>query len=113
MINIEKTVYDKTEKKDGKRILVMRIWPRGVRKDKIDLWLKELGTERELIEAWKQGKVSWAEFRKRYLASLKGKEETLQKLAKEAKTHTLSLLCSCKDVHHCHRILLKQVIEQI
>ena len=55
MIKTAKTVYDKPESSDGKRILVMRLWPRGVAKDKVDVWLKELGTEEELIkkvEVW-------------------------------------------------------------
>ncbi len=46
MIKTAKTVYDKPESSDGKRILVMRLWPRGVAKDKVDVWLKELGTEK-------------------------------------------------------------------
>ena len=46
MIKTAKTVYDKPESSDGKRILVMRLWPRGVAKDKVVVWLKELGTEK-------------------------------------------------------------------
>jgi uncharacterized protein YeaO (DUF488 family) len=51
MIRIEKSVYDKPDASDGERILVMRIWPRGVSRDKgkIDSWLKELGTEKDLM----------------------------------------------------------------
>ena len=62
MIKTAKTVYDKPESSDGKRILVMRLWPRGVAKDKVDVWFKELGTEKELIKRWKSGKISWKEF---------------------------------------------------
>jgi len=62
MIKTAKTVYDKPESSDGKRILVMRLWPRGVARDKVDVWLKELGTEKELIKRWKSGKISWKEF---------------------------------------------------
>ena len=50
MIKTAKTVCDKPESSDGKRILVMRLWPRGVARDKVDVWLKELGTEKELIK---------------------------------------------------------------
>ncbi len=112
MIKTAKTVYDPEEKSDGKRILVMRLWPRNVRKEKIDLWLKELGTEKETIKEWKEGKISWTDFRKKYLDSLKGKEEQLKSLASEAKKKPITLLCNCKDEEHCHRTLLKKAIEK-
>lgn len=110
MIKIEKTIYDEAEKSDGQRILVMRIWPRGIKKEKIDLWLKELGTENELIKQWKEEKITWAQFTREYKKSLKGKEEILKNLAQESKKKTITLLCSCKDGEHCHRYLLKKAI---
>jgi uncharacterized protein YeaO (DUF488 family) len=64
MLKIEKNIYDKPEQSDGKRILVMRLWPRGISKDKIDVWMKELGTEKELIKKWKAGKIDWSHFAK-------------------------------------------------
>lgn len=111
MLKISKTIYDPPETADGKRILVMSIWPRGISKEKINLWMKELGTEKELIKKWKEEKISWEEFSKEYKKSLKGKEPILKELAQESKKHTISLLCSCKDEKHCHRWLLKQAIE--
>ncbi len=113
MIKTKKTIYDPKDAQDGKRILVMRIWPRGVSKDKIDLWLKEVGTEKELISRWKANKVSWAEFSKEYKKSLKGKEKELKELAALAKHGNITLLCSCKDEEHCHRTLLKEAIEAL
>jgi uncharacterized protein YeaO (DUF488 family) len=111
MIRIDKTVYDPPEPSDGKRVLVMRIWPRGVPRDRVHVWLKELGTQRELISEWKAGRVSWEEFRMRYLEGLRGKEQLLRELAEEAKKGTITLLCSCRDAEHCHRYLLKEAIE--
>lgn len=111
MIKTTKTIYDPPEKSDGKRILVMRMWPRGIKKEKIDLWIKELGTDKELIHKWKTGKISWTELSKEYKKSLKGKEELLQQLASEAKNKTVTLLCSCKEEKHCHRHILKQILE--
>jgi len=112
-IKIEKTVYDKQSPDDGKRILVMRMWPRGVSKDSIDQWEKNLGTEKELIKKWKEKSISWKEFKESYLKSLKGKEDLLQELAQEAKKGTITLLCSCKDAEHCHRTLLKSALEKL
>jgi uncharacterized protein YeaO (DUF488 family) len=74
MIRTEKTVYDPAEESDGKRILVMRTWPRGVPKNKVDIRNKELGTEKELIRRWKAWEVAWAEFAAAYDTSLIGKE---------------------------------------
>lgn len=114
MIKTSKNVYDKAESSDGDRILVMRMWPRGISKEKLKIvdWKKELGTEPELIKEWKQGKLSWPELAKAYRASLKKKEPILKELAEQAKKKTITLLCSCKDEHHCHRTLLKEAIER-
>src|SRR5438445_13055845 len=112
MIKTAKTVYDKPESSDGKRILVMRLWPRGVAKDKVDVWLKELGTEKESIKRWKSGKISWREFERDYKKSLIGKEELLRSLAGEAKKNDITLLCVEKDEARCHRSLLKLASER-
>lgn len=113
MIKITKTIYDPIEKDDGTRILVMKIWPRGVTKSKIDLWVKEVGTDKELIKKWKHGKIDWKEFTHEYRKSLKGKKDVLEKIASIAKRGTITLLCGCKDEKHCHRILLKKAIENL
>ena len=112
MIKTAKTIYDKPEASDGKRILVMRIWPRGISKDKIDIWMKDLGTEKELIKRWKSGKISWTDFAKEYRKSLKGKEATLRELAKESEQKNITLLCTERDTQHCHRTLLAKEIEK-
>jgi uncharacterized protein YeaO (DUF488 family) len=110
MIRIEKSVYAPPEASDGKRILVMTLWPRGISKDKVDLWLKELGTPRDLIRRYKSGGVTWSEFRSEYLKSLKGKEVLLRKLAADSRKGTITLLCTEKDPSTCHRSVLKEAI---
>ena len=111
MIRIVKSVYSPSEPSDGKRILVMTLWPRGVRKDKVDVWMKELGTPRGLIRRFKAGKVPWREFVAEYKKSLRGKEHHLMMLAEQSKTETITLLCTEKDPNHCHRSILKSAIE--
>jgi uncharacterized protein YeaO (DUF488 family) len=112
-IQIEKTVYDKPAPSDGKRILVMTLWPRGVRKESVDLWIKGVGTNMELIKEWKAGKVTRTEYEKRYYRDMKG--EAQRKLVKEiadyAREGPITLLCSCKDSNSCHRSLLKKLVE--
>jgi uncharacterized protein YeaO (DUF488 family) len=112
LIKTQKTVYDKPESSDGERILVMRIWPRGVSKDKIDEWMKDLGTERELIKKWKSGKVTWEEFSKEYRQSLKGKEDLLKDLAQRSEKGNITLLCTDKDPKRCHRTILAEEIQK-
>ena len=112
MIKTSKTIYDRPEPSDGKRILVMRLWPRGISKGRVDIWLKELGTEKELIKRRKSGKISWKEFERDYNKSLSGKEVLLKSLADEARKSDITLLCVEKDEAHCHRSLLKLAIEK-
>jgi uncharacterized protein YeaO (DUF488 family) len=57
------------------RILVMRLWPRGVRKESVNVWFREVGTEVELIKDWKVGRVSRTEYAKRYYRMMKGEEQ--------------------------------------
>ena len=113
MIKIQKTVYDKPELSDGKRILVMKLWPRGISKGKVDTWMKDLGTPKELITQWKTGKISWDKFAKEYRKSLEGKEDLLRNLAQESKKGTITLLCTDKDSNLCHRSILKSAIEEL
>lgn len=108
-----KSVYDPKEASDGRRVLVMTLWPRGVRKETIDEWKKELGTPRDLITKWKGGKITWAKFTQEYRKSLKGKEEQLRMLASESKKGTVTLLCTERDASICHRSILKEAIESL
>jgi uncharacterized protein YeaO (DUF488 family) len=113
LIKIGKSVYDPIEKSDGKRILVMTLWPRGVSKGKVDVWMRELGTPRELIKRWKGGEIPWSRFASEYEKSLEGKEGLIESLAKEARKGTITLLCTEKDPSQCHRSILKEAIEKV
>lgn len=113
MIKISKTVYDPSELIDGKRVLVMSLWPRGISKQKVDVWMKDLGTPRETIKKWKNGEITWAEFTREYRQSLRGKESLLSELSRESRGGTITLLCIEKDSARCHRSILKEAIESV
>src|SRR5438128_2725488 len=66
-----KRVYEPKSSRDGTRVLVMRLWPRGIKKAHVDLWLKDLGAELANLRAYNAGRASWPEMRRRYLAGLK------------------------------------------
>jgi len=112
--SVQKSVYDPKSKDDGVRVLVMQYWPRGVKKEKVDVWFRELGTSKELIKAWKTGKISWSEFKKRYVADLEDakKQAVIHHLADRARKGKVTLLCGCIDPTKCHRSILKEQIER-
>lgn len=107
-----KNIYGPVESTDGYRVLVMRFWPRGVSKDKIDAWEKELGTPPDLIKKFKSGSVGWSEFSKQYLKFAAQHKDKIRKLAHKSKSETITLLCSCRDELHCHRTILKKLVEK-
>ena len=107
-----KSIYEPKSKDDGMRVLVMRFWPRGISKDKIDIWEKDLGTPTELIKRWKKGSVSWRKFSGEYRRFAVQHNDKIKELTDRSKKETITLLCSCKDEKHCHRSLLKELISK-
>jgi uncharacterized protein YeaO (DUF488 family) len=105
-----KSVYEPKAKDDGCRVLVMRFWPRGVSKDKIDVWEKDLGAPPNLIKRWKKGSVTWQEFSKEYRKAAAQYSSKIKELRRRAAKETVTLLCGCKDAEHCHRTLLQKLI---
>jgi uncharacterized protein YeaO (DUF488 family) len=114
---------DRREADDGFRLLICRYRPRALpkAKDTWDLWWSQLGPSKELHAAFygKHGQtpISWEEYRQRYLDEMKGQEQQdrIAILAEQiAAGKTITLLCSsaCTDATHCHRMLLKKLIEE-
>ena len=103
--------YDPPSRGDGYRLLVMRLWPRGVRKDAVDAWEKELGPGAELLRVYRDGKIAWPEFARRYRAEVRKKPELLEYVPKLSRRRAVTLLCGCEDESRCHRGLLKKLIE--
>lgn len=112
--SVQKSIYDPKSTDDGFRVLVMQYWPRGVKKEKIDVWYKELGTSKDLIKAWKSGKLTWPKFKKCYVADLQdeGKQAIIRYLAERSRKEKITLLCGCRDSDRCHRSILKEQIEK-
>jgi uncharacterized protein YeaO (DUF488 family) len=104
-----KRIYDPTGESDGTRVLIMRLWPRGIKKSRVDLWLKELGPVLPLLRAFRGGQIGWAEYTRRYLAGLARPEaqEPLARVRAAAREGTVTLLCGCPDESRCHRSLLR------
>lgn len=108
-----KRVYDPPEKTDGQRILVDRLWPRGLTKAKaaLDLWLKGVAPSTELRHWFAHDPAKWSEFQRRYRAELQSNPAwtELQTLTSQKKT---TLLFAAKDQEHNEAVVLKQLLEK-
>ena len=111
MIRI-KRIYDPPEPGDGRRVLVDRLWPRGLSKDaaKVDEWLKETAPSDELRKWFGHDPARWEEFRVRYKDELKAHMLLLQRLKAEAGTDTVTLLYAARDEEHNNAVVLKEII---
>jgi uncharacterized protein YeaO (DUF488 family) len=110
-----KRVYDDPERGDGERILVDRLWPRGLSKRAaaVDQWMKELGPSDELRKWFGHDPARWRDFRRRYLSELKSQRENLAALARKAKRETLTLLFAARDTEHNNAVVLKEAIGRL
>ena len=108
-----KRVYDPISADDGKRILVDRLWPRGIKKEKahIDEWVKEISPSNELRKWYSHDPAKWAEFKKRYKQEIAGKEDLLKKIKAEARKQTVTLLFSSKELERNNAHALKEMLE--
>jgi uncharacterized protein YeaO (DUF488 family) len=123
-----KSVQTKSEPSDGLRILAARGRGRGLPADRFDVWMANLGPSEELRDAILAGKISWTEYSRRYVKELlepggvdarneriknHGQKFTLRLLQHLAEKETITLLCHCaEEERHCHRHLLKAVLEK-
>jgi len=94
-----KRVYDKPEKEDGLRILVDRLWPRGLTKEKaqVDIWLKDIAPSTELRKWFGHDPARWIEFRKRYLEEIENNEKEISILKEHLKTGRVTLVYAARD----------------
>jgi uncharacterized protein YeaO (DUF488 family) len=106
-----KRVYETPENGDGFRVLVDRLWPRGLTKEKaaLDLWLKEIAPSTELRKWFSHDPEKWKEFQKKYHKELKENMEAVSTL-KEHLKGPVSLLYAAKDEKHNEALVLKNYL---
>ena len=110
-----KRAYDDAVKDDGFRVLVDRIWPRGVSKEdaKIDLWLKEIAPTTELRKSFDHDPDKWAEFQKKFKAEIHDNKDVWKQLKDVVKEHsTVTLVYAAKDEEHNNAVVLKKLLEK-
>jgi uncharacterized protein YeaO (DUF488 family) len=109
-----KRVYDKPATADGRRLLVDRVWPRGLTKEEgqIDGWLKEVAPSTRLRKWFAHDPARWPEFKRRYTKELREQRERVKQLAQEARKRKVTLLFAAKDIEHNNAVALKEHIEK-
>ena len=110
-----KRVYESAEPGDGFRVLVDRLWPRGLSKEvaKVDLWVKDLAPSTELRRWFHSDAGSWGEFKKRYRRELSANRKVAADLRKRLGRKKTTFLFGVKDSEHNHAVLLKAFLEKL
>lgn len=113
MIKI-KRIYDGTGEDDGYRILVDRLWPRGIKKEEanIDKWMKEIAPSDELRKSFSHNAEKFDEFKERYIEELKDKKDLIDEIIEMSRKNNVTLLYSAKDEEHNNAVVLKEYIEK-
>lgn len=109
-----KRVYEEPKESDGTRILVDRLWPRGLTKEKarVDLWLKEVAPSTELRKWFGHDPKKWTEFQARYAQELKSHGEQVAALKQEAARGPVTLLYGAKDEEHNEAAVLQKILQR-
>lgn len=109
-----KRIYEKPLKSDGKRILVDRLWPRGLKKEdaRLDAWLKDLAPSNELRKWIHEDRLRWPEFESRYRAELNSMQESVAELAALARAGTVTLLFAALDAEKNNATVLAAYLRE-
>ena len=105
-------MYEQPDKEDGRRILVDRLWPRGLTKAKasVDLWLKDIAPSTELRKWFGHDPAKWTEFKTRYHAELKENDEPVALLKAEIAKGIVTLVYGAKDEEHNEAVVLQEFL---
>ena len=110
-----KRIYEKPDPKDGLRILVDRLWPRGLSKDdaKVDVWIKTVAPSNELRRWYQHDSQKWPEFKKRYFAELDKNIEAVSELIRHVKSNNVVFLFGAKEIHYNNAVALKEYVDSV
>ena len=107
-----KRVYESPSPEDGLRILVDRLWPRGLTKERaaVDLWMKDVAPSTELRKWFGHDPAKWKQFQIRYRKELEGKKEALKDLKQKSRGHTVTLVYGARDEEHNEALILREIL---
>jgi uncharacterized protein YeaO (DUF488 family) len=108
-----KRAYEQANKDDGVRILVDRLWPRGLTKEKasVDLWLKDIAPSTELRKWFGHDPDKWKSFRGRYETEIRHNQDLIKVLKQKAREGTITLVHAARDEKHNEALVLKRFLE--
>jgi uncharacterized protein YeaO (DUF488 family) len=108
-----KRVYEEPSKNDGLRVLVERLWPRGLTKERaaVELWLKDVAPSPELRKWFGHDPARWEQFQERYQRELRGKKDAVRLLKQKAIDGTLTLVYAARDEEHNGALVLKRFLQ--
>jgi uncharacterized protein YeaO (DUF488 family) len=108
-----KRVYDPAEPEDGRRLLVDRLWPRGIRREalRMDAWHKDVAPGESLRRWFGHDPARWDEFQRRYFAELDARTDAWEPILQAARAGPITLLYSARDVEHNQAVALKTYLE--
>lgn len=108
-----KRVYEPPSRTDGARILVDRLWPRGLTKERaaVTLWLKDVAPSTELRKWFGHAPARWKQFQVRYRKELREKKDALELLKREGNAHSVTLVYAARDEQHNEAVVLKRVLD--
>lgn len=111
---IVQRVYEKGAKEEGRRFLVERLWPRGIRKEQLhaDAWLKDVAPSDGLRKWFHHDPEKWGEFERRYFRELDERPDALQPLLQAARRGKVTLLYSARDTEHNNAVALQQYLSE-
>jgi uncharacterized protein YeaO (DUF488 family) len=109
-----KRIYETPSPEDGTRILVDRLWPRGVKKENahISVWLKEIAPSTELRKWFGHDPARWAEFKTKYIQELKLRKEELSVIRQAGSNGAVTLLYAARDERHNEAVVLQELLER-
>lgn len=109
-----KRAYETASPDDGTRVLVDRLWPRGLARSNaaVDIWMKDIAPSNELRRWFGHDPERWNEFRRRYKAELAANPDELEKLRQLAKKHHVTLIYGARDERHNQAVVLKSILER-
>lgn len=109
-----KRVYDPAGNKDGTRLLVERLWPRGVKKTSLEIkdWLKDVAPSTELRTWFSHDPAKWKEFRRRYFAELEANPDAWKPIVEAARRGMVTLIYSSHDTEHNNAVALEEFLKR-
>lgn len=108
-----KRVYETSDKNDSVRILIDRLWPRGLTKQKakIDIWIKEIAPSSSLRKWFAHNPARWQEFKEKYQQELHSKKDLLREVRDKVRRQKITLIYAAKDTQHNNAVVLKEYLE--